>query len=204
MNNFYHTSNTAQPIRELISQSLIQWFRNPSIPQRFPRAHPLYRASIQQQAIGWKHFLRGQIATSIIEHQEQCYRDRERPAKDTGKTWAKKLINQLWGHFYEIWKFRCDERHKLDGNRVSKQHTHRVHGRARACYTALPDLSIAIRSNHYFQKTQDQQLDQETRKIEDWLIHAEPLIQQGLAEKEQLADALPDIRDYFPALTVPM
>jgi hypothetical protein len=78
-----------------MSQSLIQWFRNPTIPQRFPRARPLFRASVQQQAIGWKHFLCGQIATTIIEHQEQHCRDREQPAKDTGKTWAKKLINKL-------------------------------------------------------------------------------------------------------------
>jgi hypothetical protein len=147
---------------------------------------------------GWKHFLRGQIATLIIECQEQCHRDRERPAKDTGKTWAKNLINQSWGHFYEAWKFRCDERHELDGNKASKQR------RACACCTALPGLPIAICSNHCFQKTQNQQLDQETRKTEDWLIHAEPLTQQGLAKKEQLADALPDVRDCFPALTVPM
>jgi hypothetical protein len=166
----------------------------------------LFHASVQQQAIGWKHFLCGQIATTIIDHQEQCCRNRERPAKDTGKTWAKKLINKPWGHFYEVeaWKFRCNERHKLDGNKVSKQHTHRAHGRARACYTALPGLSTAIRSNQCFKKTQDKQLDQETSKIEEWLIHAEPLIQQGLAKMAQLADAHPDIRDCFPAITAPM
>jgi hypothetical protein len=33
LHNFCHTSNAAQPIRELMSQSVIQWFRNPTIPQ---------------------------------------------------------------------------------------------------------------------------------------------------------------------------
>jgi hypothetical protein len=200
LNNFYHKSNTAQPIREFISQSLIQWFRNPAHPKRFPRTHPLHRASIQQQAIGWKHFLQGQIATSIIDYQEKHCRDRERPAKETGLAWAQNLIQQLWGHFYNVWKFRCDERHKLDKSKVSKQHTHRVHGRARACHTALPDLPIEIRSHHYFAKTIDKQIDQDTRKIEEWLAHAEPLVQQGIAKMAQTTSALPDIRDYFPAI----
>jgi hypothetical protein len=152
MNNFYHTSNTAQPIRDLISQSLLQWFRNPAIAHRFPRTHPLCRASTQQQAIGWQHFMHGRIATAIIDYQEQYHRDRDSPANDTGQAWAKKLIHKLRGHFHEVWQFRCDERHKLDQSKVSKQHTFRVHGRVRACYAALPDLPIAIRSHHYFTK----------------------------------------------------
>ena len=200
LNNFYHNSNTAQPIRELISQSLLQWFRHPTTPARFARTHPLFRASIHQQAIGWQHFLKGRIATAIIDYQEQYYRARERPAKDTGKAWAKKLIHQLWGHFYEVWKFRCDERHKLDTSKVSKQHTHRVHGRARACYAALPDLPICTRSHHYFTKTLEAQLDTSTRKIEEWLAHAEPIIQQGRADLAQHALTHPDIRDYFPRI----
>jgi hypothetical protein len=199
LNNFYHKSDAAQPIRELISQSLIQWFRNPAHPKLFPRTHPLHRASIHQQAIGWKHFLRGQIATSIIDHQEKKCRDHERPAKETGLSWAKKLIQQLWGHFYDVWKLRCNERHKLDKSKVSKQHTHRVHGRARACYTALPDSPIEIRSHHCFAKTIEKQIDQETRKIEEWLAHAEPLVQQGIADMALTTAALPDILDHFPA-----
>jgi hypothetical protein len=49
-------------------------------------------------------------------------------------------------------------------------------------------------------KTIDQQIDQQTRKIEEWLVHAEPLAQQGIAEMAQTTVALPDIRDYFPAI----
>jgi hypothetical protein len=128
MNNFQHTSNTAQPIRELISQSLLQWFRNPAIAHRFSCTHPLFRASTHQQAIGWQHFLHGRMATAIIEHQEKCCRDRDSPANDTGQAWAKKLIHKLWGHFHEVWQFRCDERHKPDQSKVSKQRTFRVHG----------------------------------------------------------------------------
>ena len=118
---FYHTSNTAQPIRELISQNLIQWFRNPAIAHRFPRNHPLFRASTHQQAIGWQHFLHERIATDIINYQEKYYRDRDNPATDTGNAWATKLIHKLWEHFHAVWKFRCEERHKLDTHRVSKQ-----------------------------------------------------------------------------------
>jgi hypothetical protein len=62
---------------------------------------------------------------------------------------------------------------------------------------------MAICSNQCFKKTQDKQLDQKTRKIEEWRIHAEPLMQQGLAKMAQLADAHPDIRDCFPAITAP-
>jgi hypothetical protein len=202
MNNFYHTSNTAQPIRELISQNLLQWFRNPSVHHKLPRNHPLFQASIQQQAIGWQHFLRGRIATTIIEYQEQYYRDRESDANHTGQAWAKKLIRKLWGHFHDVWKVRCDERHKLDKNKVSKQHTHRVHGRARACYAALPEMPLAIRSHHYF-TTIEAQLDTGTRKIEEWLAHAEPLIQQGRAEMAQDIDTQHDIREYFLLIPAP-
>jgi hypothetical protein len=197
LNNYYHHSNTAQPIRELISQSIIQWFHNPSIPQRFNRHHPLYRASIHQQAIGWQNFLKGHIAISIIEYQEQYYRARERPEKDTGTTWAKKLIQKLWGHFHDIWKLRCDERHKLDTDRISQQHTHRVVGRARACYQTLPDLPATIRSHHYFRKSLEDQLNTSTRRIEEWLVHAELLIQHGHAAMAHLTASTHDIRTFF-------
>ena len=199
LHNFFHTSNTAQPIRELISKSLLQWFRDPTSNLRFPRTHSMHRAATHQQAIGWQHFLRGRIATSIIDFQETYHRDREHDDKHTGHAWAKKLINTLWGHFHAVWKLRCDERHKLDTDNVSKQHTFRVHGRARACYAALPDMPLAIRSHHYF-TTIEAQLDTGTRKIEEWLAHAEPLIQQGRADMAQEADTQPDIRAYFQRL----
>jgi hypothetical protein len=91
-------------------------------------------------------------------------------------------------------------RHKLNNSKASKQRTHRVHGRACACHAALPGLSIAIRSNHCFKKTLDQKIDQKMRKIEEWLIHAEPLMRQGLAEMAQIADAHPHVRKHFPAI----
>jgi hypothetical protein len=70
LHNFYHKSNTAQPIRTLISQSLIQWFRQPGIPHRRPCNDPLFCASEQQVATGWQNFLRGHIAQTIIDYQE--------------------------------------------------------------------------------------------------------------------------------------
>jgi hypothetical protein len=104
LNNFYHTSNTAQPVRALISQALLQWQRTPGRPYRLPHTHPLHQAAKQQQDIGWQHFLSGRIAQSLIQYQEQYYRDRERPHTENGKTWAKKLLQQIWGHFFEVWK----------------------------------------------------------------------------------------------------
>jgi hypothetical protein len=64
--------------------------------------HPLYRESIQQQAIGWQHFLRGRIATSLVTYQEKYYRDREQPSTVTGESWAKKLMQQVWAHFFDM------------------------------------------------------------------------------------------------------
>ena len=102
-------------------------------------------------------------------------------------------------YFHAVWKLRCDEPHKLDTGNVSKQHTFRVHGRARACYAALPDMPLAIRSHHYF-TTIEAQLNTGTRKIEEWLAHAEPLIERGRADMAQEADTQPDIRTYFQRL----
>ena len=136
----------------------------------------MHHATTYQHTIGWQHFLRGRIATSIINYQEKYYRNREQDPKHTRQAWAKKLIHKLWGHFHDVWKLRCVERHKLDTNKVSKQHTFRVYGQARACYAALPEMPLAIRSHHYF-TTIEAQLDTGTRKIAEWLTHAEPLIQ---------------------------
>jgi hypothetical protein len=69
---------------------------------------------------------------TMIEYQENYYGERERPPTDTGQTWAKKLISLLWTHFIIVWKIRCDKRHELDINRVSQQHTAKVHARVRA------------------------------------------------------------------------
>jgi hypothetical protein len=40
--------------------------------------------------------------------------------------------------------------HKLDTNRVSTQHTNRVHARHRAVYNTLDQLLAETRSSHYF------------------------------------------------------
>jgi hypothetical protein len=96
LHNYFHWSSTSQPLRTLIAQSLLQWFRNPGILLRLPRNHPLFRQSQHQVAIGWGNFLRGHIATSIIDYQEAYFRSRERPQKETGLTWAKQLVQLLW------------------------------------------------------------------------------------------------------------
>jgi hypothetical protein len=70
LNNFYHRSNTAQPIRMLISQSLMQWFNQPGTPHRRPRSDPLHHASQHQVAIGWNNFLSGHVSKNIIDFQE--------------------------------------------------------------------------------------------------------------------------------------
>jgi hypothetical protein len=204
LHNFYHKSNTAQPVRELISRNLMQWFQNPTLPHRTARTNPLYRASVHQQAIGWQHFLRGRIAQSIIDYQEVYYRERERPPTENGQTWAKKLIQVLWTHFFAVWKTRCDKRHELDVNHVSQQHTAKVQARVRAAFSVLERLPVATRNSHYFDKTMEHQIMQPTRALEIWLAHAEPLIQQGLVEAAQaIATGHFDIREYFPTLAPP-
>jgi hypothetical protein len=87
---------------------------------------------------------------------------RERPPTDSSKAWAKNLTQRIWAHFLDVWKLRCDKRHELDTSRVSKQHTHRVIGRAQACYAVLPDLPGVIRLHRYFDKTINEQLDTDT------------------------------------------
>jgi hypothetical protein len=198
LNILYHKSNTTQPLRELISQNLLQWFQSPTRPHHVGRTHPLYHASIEQQRIGWQQFLRGHIAESLVNYQEQYYRERERPATETGEKWAKKMIQQVWAHFLDVWKLRCAKRHEIDKNRVSRQHTHKVQARTHAIYAVLHQLPGATRSSHYFDKELEAQLDQTTREIEIWLAHVEPLVKQGLAEAAQtMATGHGDIRDYF-------
>jgi hypothetical protein len=82
----------------------------------------------------------------------------------------------------EVWKLRCDERHALDEDRVSRQHTSRVHARTRAIYDVLDQLLAEIRANHCFDETLDVQIGHPTHTVELQLTHAEPLVQQGTAE----------------------
>jgi hypothetical protein len=142
LKNFYHTSNTAQPVRALISQALLlQWQHTPGRPYRLPRTHTLSQAAQHQQDIGWQHFLSGRIAKSLIQYQEQYYCwARERPHTEIGRTWIKKLLQQIWGHFFAIWKSHCEARHEVDTDRISKQHKHQVQARVRACYAQIDQL----------------------------------------------------------------
>ena len=176
LTNFYHRSNTANPIRALISQSLMRWFRLPGITllPRLRRHDTLFRASQHQEAIGWQNFLRGHIAQSIIDHQEAYFRAREKPDEETGQLWAGKPIATLWTFFSNTWQLRYDERHAQDKDNVSKQHTFRVHARTRVVYSSIPTLPVAMRSLHWFDLTLEKQLDLGTRKLEVWLAHTEP------------------------------
>jgi hypothetical protein len=185
-------------IRELISQNLIQWFHNPRRAHRMPVSHPLYHEAAQQQSIGWNHFLQGRIAISLLQHQENYYRARNRPSKETGQTWAKQLIQLLWAHFFDVWKHRCEARHAQDINRVSLQRTHRAQVHTRAVYAALDQLPAATRHSHHFAATLEEQISHSTHAIKSWLAHTEPLVQQGLVKAAQtLVAGHLDIRDYF-------
>jgi hypothetical protein len=140
----------------------------------------------------------------MIEYKENNYRERERPPTDTGQTWAKKLISILWNHFTDVRKVRCDKRHELDINRVSRQHTAKVHARVRAAYAAIERLPAMIRNSHYFTQNIEIKLVQTTRDLDVWLAHAEPIIQLGLAEAAQtIVSGHFDIQEYFPNLDIP-
>jgi hypothetical protein len=115
-----------------------------------------------------------------------------------------KLIKVLWTHALAVWKLRCDERHKLDANHVSQQHTHRVHARVRAIYNVIDRLPAVTRLSHFFTPTLESQLEQSTRNLELWLAHTEPLTQHGLAESARTTAAgHKDIRHYFRPLAIP-
>jgi hypothetical protein len=61
-----------------------------------------------------------------------------------------------------------------------------------------------LRNSHHFDEDLTTQIGHDTRVIETWLAHTEPLVQQGLAETAQgIATGHYDIRDFFMPLAAP-
>jgi hypothetical protein len=188
------SDSTNTPTFSRITSSAEHWLAALS-----PRTH------IAQSLIDYqeKYYRDRESDQSLIDYQEKYYRDRgEPPATDTGLSWAKKMIQTVWAHFFEVWQLRCDKRHELDQNCTSQQCTNKVHAITRAIYAVLVQLPAEIRSSLYFDKELVAQIDQPTRTIGVWLAHhSEPLVQQVLAEAAQtVATGHLDIREYFMPL----
>jgi hypothetical protein len=115
---------------------------------------------------------------AVTHRLSRKIRPRQRATRDRHRTrMGQENDTTSMGTFFDVWKIRGDKRHELDQNRVSQQHTHKVHARTRAMYAVLDQLPAETRSNSYFDKDLIAQIDQPTRNIEVRLAHAEPLVQ---------------------------
>jgi hypothetical protein len=115
----------AQPIRTLISQSLIQGSDNQVHLIDCPATHhSSVPHSSKSLLVGRTFAVDTSLSPSLIT-KKACFRARERPAEETGLLWAGNLIKTLWTFFFDTWKLRSDERHAQDEDHTSKQHTFR-------------------------------------------------------------------------------
>jgi hypothetical protein len=119
--------------------------------------------------------------------------------------WAKKLLQQIWGHFFAVWKSRCEARHEVDTDRISRQHKYRVQARVRVCYTQIDQLPADTRAWFPHNILEAKLHDNKMYQLEVWwLAHADPLVKQGLAEapaQAAVATGHLRFRHFFPAIS---
>jgi ribonuclease HI len=70
----------------------------------------LLLATVQQQKIGWKHYIRGRLT---IEWGNIIHRHikKEKITNMTAEKWGANLLSIHWKHILKIWKERCKEVH---------------------------------------------------------------------------------------------
>jgi hypothetical protein len=100
-------SHTDPQIIELLTKGLTQFFRQPNGDQHPEYPEPWKR---EQCSLGWFHFLSGFISKTMVQKQQEYYK--EIGLRNKGKQWASKIIVQNWHLIYKLWLSRNEVLHQ--------------------------------------------------------------------------------------------
>jgi hypothetical protein len=96
--------NTFPSLTQLFVDRLTAWRNNRKIHFPEPQAAYLATAYHEQSDIGWYNFLQGRISNHWVAIQSAYYK--HLGSLQTGHTWARKLIHQLWDISWNMWQNR--------------------------------------------------------------------------------------------------
>lgn len=101
--------DTAPDITECIMQTLQP--REPTAFEQFGKGLAT-QAAIDQDMIGWFHFVEGKMAISWEAAQQEHYR--RKCSNKSGRTWAMGLVTQLYTLAHNQWIYRNSVLHERD------------------------------------------------------------------------------------------
>ena len=115
---FLQQDHTPENVRVAISDGMQHWLQQDNNPEQEEKDYGIANKPMkQQQAIGWRHFIRGRIS---IEWGN-CIHDHIQKQAITGITadqWGSMLLSINWKHILTIWKARNATEH---GNTTEEQ-----------------------------------------------------------------------------------
>lgn len=116
LSTFLRGHHTPEPVHDAILGGLMAWLDQkptPTIDEFVPQASSaLRKAYTDQTNIGWRHFVRGRIATEWSTCVRYHLRSNRISAKVmTVERWGAFLTSKNFNHFLQIWDFRNKEEH---------------------------------------------------------------------------------------------
>lgn len=170
---------TPSQVRIVIIEGVKAWITNqplPDIRAMVPKAsQTLIQAYEQQTQIGWRHFMRGRIATAwgaMINHH---LIEQEIPEKTmTHERWGSKLVSILWEHILELWAHRNSVEH--GSNPEELQQTKRRKLVDQIQFLNQSNLAVSSDDRDWVTITTTTIETMTTNRLIEWLRNAKSLI----------------------------
>ncbi len=108
-NNKLFTIDTSPMLRHYIQLELNWWRNHPNTLPPHIIPPPLREAITQQRSIGWRYFLEGYIATSILHFQNNYFKDKN--SYKTISMWGSSVLRGGIEVLFSVWQNRNDKIH---------------------------------------------------------------------------------------------
>ena len=143
--------------------------------QRYPAKY--HNLITQQSSLGWINFLRGFVTiewTSVEQSSSKFH-----PAKPT----ILSCLPTLWSSIFQIWSFRCDQRH----SKSLQHHESELRRQALLQVTNLYSLRQRVlpTDRHIFYSDMSAHLTESTSNLQAWLANHQPYLHQSVLQAQQ-------------------
>ena len=120
LDQWMETTQAYPPMRKAICVKLLQW-KTGNVQPHYSDSLPatLLTALSEQDIIGWRAFIEGQLSTRWAPVQHQHFQSLS--LKNTGHRWVSLLIRKLLDVAWDQWEHRCGQAHDREATAHSQK-----------------------------------------------------------------------------------
>jgi hypothetical protein len=170
----------------------------PDFSECFPTGYsttPYNDVIVQQNAIGWDHFICGKV-TKEWQRVQYMHAKRYGLVKQS-EGWVRDLIKLMANSPFQLWELRNQCRHGHDNATRQQSMSEQAHREIRCLYLLQPQ--VLIQDKNIFRASVDDHLSELVPQLCSWIVHNKKLILHSVkVAKAQAKLHTHQIQSFFP------